>query len=215
MKLITFCVETLLTTPRDKAKECNFYSLGLSFLSARLAAGMDRWVRNSEFSLHCTVCLPTADFLQRWLNFSIPQLTQPLNQHTSPQFTYKRLLFFFFATLCSFYGSLVPGIKSGSSAVRALSPNPWISREFPVYLQRALGELRGKKKTNVLMVNTKHLGSGYQKKSRKGRLEAEYQLFFFFSFERKYSCEKTQYLPYDNMYVHMQGVYINSCWRRK
>ena len=61
------------------------------------------------------------------------------------------------------------------------------------------------------MVNTKHLGSGYQKKSRKGRLEAEYQLFFFFSFERKYSCEKTQYLPYDNMYVHMQGVYINSC----
>ena len=93
--------------------------------------------------------------------------------------------FFFFATLCSFYGSLVPGIKSGSSAVRALSPNPWISREFPVYLQRALGELRGKKKTNVLMVNTKHLGSGYQKKSRKGRLEAEYQLFFFFFFWEK------------------------------
>ena len=42
MKLITFCVETLLTTPQDKAKECNFYSLGLSFLTAWLVAGMDR-----------------------------------------------------------------------------------------------------------------------------------------------------------------------------
>ena len=57
------------------------------------------------------------------------------------------------------------------------------------------------------MVNTKHLGSGYEKKSRKGRLEAEYQLFFF-SFERKYSCEKTQYLPYDK-YVcpHAGSIY--------
>ena len=56
------------------------------------------------------------------------------------------------------------------------------------------------------MVNTKHFGSGQQKKSMKGRLEAEYQLFF--SFERKYSCEKTQYLSYDK-YVcpHAGSIY--------
>lgn len=44
-------VETLLTISRDEAKECSFYSLGWSSLSAWPAAGMGPWVRDSEFSL--------------------------------------------------------------------------------------------------------------------------------------------------------------------
>ena len=194
-----------------KPKTAIFTALDYLFC---LLGWQQAWIGESEiqsFPLHCTVCLPTADLIQRWLNSSVPQLTPPLNQHTSPQFTYKSLLFFL-ATPCSFYGSLVLKIKPGSSAVRACSPNPWISRELPVYLQRALGELRGKK--NILMVNTKHLSSGHQKKSRKGRLEAEYQLFFFLLRENIPVRKPSIYLMI-NMYVHMQGVYINSCWRRK
>ena len=63
------------------------------------------------------------------------------------------------------------------------------------------------------MVNTKHLGSGYEKKSRKGRLEAEYQLFFFFFFllRENIPVRKPSIYLMINMYVHMQGVYINSC----
>ena len=158
-----------------------------------------------SFPLHCTVCLPTADLIQRWLNFSIPQLTQPLNQHTSPQFTYKRLFFFFLATPCSFYGSLVLGIKPGSSAVRAWSPNPLISREFPVYLQRALGELRGKKKLSSWLTQN-ILVQDIRKRVWKG--DWKLNINFFFSFERKYSCEKTQYLSYDK-YVcpHAGSIY--------
>ena len=120
--------------------------------------------------------------------------------------------FFFLATPCSFYGSLVLGIKPGSSAVRAWSPNPLISREFPVYLQRALGELRGKKKKSSWLTQN-ILVQDIRKRVWKG--DWKLNINFFFLLRENIPVKKHSIYLMINMYVHMQGVYINSCWGRK
>ena len=213
MKLITFCVETLLTTPRDKAKECNFYSLGLSFLTAWLVAGMDRWVRNSEFSpsLYSLLanCRPYTAVTQFLNSPAHPAIE---STHITSVYLRKVFFFFFLATPCSFYGSLVLGIKPGSSAVRAWSPNPLISREFPVYLQRALGELRGKKKKSSWLTQN-ILVQDIRKRVWKG--DWKLNINFFFLLRENIPVKKHSIYLMINMYVHMQGVYINSCWGRK